>query len=150
MNTCTFASQEIIDRQLFIWIFVFLLILVFFIFTEHSLLWTCLVFGSSPSKDLISKTGSSFDRHMQYYRQTQNNIINIGFEPALYVVVKHLVFHLRFLQGNICEIVLQITRSVWSIFVRLERHWEGFIHLGLTVNWKWASLFQHGKPTYCI
>lgn len=51
--------------------------IIVFIFVEHSLLWTWLVFGSSPSQDLISKTGSGFDRHMQYYRQTQNNIVKV-------------------------------------------------------------------------
>lgn len=42
---------------------------------EHSLLWTWAAFGSSPSPDLISKTGSGFDRHMQHYRQAQSSPI---------------------------------------------------------------------------
>lgn len=49
--------------------------IIVFIFVEHSLLWSWPAFGSSPSPDLISKTGSGFDRHMQHYRQTQSTTV---------------------------------------------------------------------------
>lgn len=147
MNTRKLASQEIIETIIRLSIYTSADIIVF-IFVEHSLLWTWLVFGSSPSQDLIPKTGSGFDRHMQYYRQTQNNIVKVWLWTSFVCDVETFGILLK----------VSARKHLWDsaadnvkCLVNLcsPRKALRGLHSVLTVKSKHASLFQLGKPVCC-